>query len=388
VSNRRALFAVSCVSLLTFGVVLTTLGSVLPSIIERFGIDKTSAGSLFLLNTFAIAIGSVVVGPIADRNGYKEMLVAATALIILGLEGIAFAPSMIWLRAAVLLTGFGGGIINSGANALVADISVDGRTAGLSKLHVFFGAGALGVPFALGVLLGRFSYSTLIGVVGALCVVPLAITAMPRFPMPKQAQGFPIATAKALLRDPVLLTFGVMLFLESGMEITVGGWTATYFKEELLITDQRALVYLSLYWCGMMIGRIALSTLLRRLSPARLLAGGITVAFVAASIVITTHDPSFAALGVFLLGLGFSATFPVVLGLVADRHFALSGTAFSVVMLMALTGGMLMPYLTGVLGNSYGLRGSFLIVPTALLGLAALLGVASSRLTRQATPAS
>jgi fucose permease len=385
--NRRALFAVSCVSLFTFGIVLTTLGAVLPSIIERFGIDKTAAGSLFLLNTFGIVIGSIVFGPIVDRNGYKEMLVVSTALIILGLEAIAFAPSMNWLRAAVLITGFGAGIINGGANALVADISVDGRTAGLSKLHVFFGAGAVGVPFALGILLGRFTYSILIAAVGALCVIPLVITAVPHFPTPKQAQGFPIATAKALLRDPVLLTFGVMLFLESGMEITVGGWTATFFKEELLISDQRALVYLALYWSGLMVGRIALSAVVRRVTASRVLAGGITIAFIAAWIVITTHDPSFAALGVFLLGLGFSATFPVVLGLIADRHVALSGTAFSVAMVMALTGGMLMPYLTGVLGTAYGLRGSFLIVPAALLGLATLLGVASSRLVRHPRPA-
>jgi fucose permease len=385
--NRRALFAVSCVSLFTFGIVLTTLGALLPSIIDRFGIDKAAAGSLFLLNTFGIVIGSVVFGPIVDRNGYKEMLVGATALIIVGLEAIAFAPSMTWLRAAVLLTGFGGGIINGGANALVADISVDGRTAGLSKLHIFFGAGAVGVPFALGILLGSFSYSALVAVVGALCVVPLVITVVPHFPTPKQAQGFPIATAKALFRDPVLLTFGVMLFLESGVEITVGGWTATFFKEELLITDQRALVFLSLYWFGLMVGRMGLSAALRRVSPARLLAACITVAFLAAWIVITARDPSFAALGVFLLGIGFSATFPVVLAFVADRHAALSGTAFSVVMVMALTGGMLLPYLTGVLGTSYGLRGSFLIVPTALVLLAVLLGVASSRLQGHAAPA-
>lgn len=385
--NRRALFAVSCVSLFTFGIVLTTLGALLPSIIDRFAIDKAAAGSLFLLNTFGIVIGSVVFGPIADRNGYKEMLVGATALIIVGLEAIAFAPSMTWLRGAVLLTGFGGGIINGGANALVADISVDGRTAGLSKLHVFFGAGAVGVPFALGILLGRFSYSVLMSVVGALCAIPLVITAMPRFPVPKQAHGFPIATAKALLRDPVLLTFGVMLFLESGMEITVGGWTATFFREELLITDQRALVYLSLYWLGLMVGRMGLSAALRRVSPARLLATGIAVAFAAVWIVITARHSSFAALGVFLLGMGFSATFPVVLGFVADRHVALSGTAFSVVMVMALTGGMLLPYFTGVLGTSYGLRGSFLIVPMSLVLLAVLLGIASSRLHRQTAPA-
>ena len=381
-TNRRTLFAIAALGLLVFGIVLTTLGSVLPSIIERFGIGKTAAGSLFLLNTFGIVIGSIVFGPIVDRNGYKEMLLLATALIIVGLEGIAFAPSMPWLRVALFLTGFGGGIINGGANALVADISADGPTAQLSKLHVFFGIGAVGVPFALGTLLGVLPYQTIIAAIGALCAVPLVFTAFTPFPTPKHAQGFPLAAAKGLLRDSVLLAFGVMAFLESGMEITVGGWTATFFKEELQITDQRALVYLSFYWCGMVIGRMALSALVRRVSGARIIFGCIVVALAGALLLITTHDASLAALAVFLIGLGFSATFPVILGFVAERYPILSGTAFSVILVMALTGGMLIPYAAGVFGATYGLRASFLIVPSTLLLLAAMLGITSARLIR------
>jgi FHS family glucose/mannose:H+ symporter-like MFS transporter len=384
-TNRRTLFAIACLGMLAFGIVLTTLGAVLPSVIERFGIDKAAAGSLFLLMTFGILIGSVVFGPIVDRNGYKGMLLLALALIVVGLEGIAFAPSMGWLRVAVALIGFGGGIINGGTNALVADISAEGRTAGLSLLGVFFGVGAVGVPFALGSLLGVFSYSAIIAAVGALVVLPLLLTAATPFPAPKLPQGFPLGAAKGLVRDPVLLVMGLMLFLESGMEITVGGWTATFFKEELQIPDQRALVYLSLYWLGMMLARMALGLVLRQVAPTRVLLSCLAVAFAGALLLIMTRNASLAALGVFLLGVGFSATFPVVLGFVGDRYAALSGTAFSVVIVMALTGGMLLPYATGVLGASYGLRGSFVIVPVALALLALLLGLARARLGRPGT---
>ena len=38
-TNRRTLFAIACLGMLSFGIVLTTLGAVLPSVIERFGID-------------------------------------------------------------------------------------------------------------------------------------------------------------------------------------------------------------------------------------------------------------------------------------------------------------------------------------------------------------
>lgn len=366
--------------MLTFGIVLTTVGAVLPSVIERFGIDKVAAGSLLLLMSFGILVGSLVFGPLVDRYGYKEILVFSFALIAGGLEGIAFAGSMTWLRLAVALIAFGGGIINGAANSLVADISGEGRAAALSIVGAFFGVGAVGVPFALGVLLGLFGYAAIIAAIGALVLVPLVMTAIVTFPAPKQAQGFPLAAATKLLRDPILITMGLMLFLESGMEITVGGWTTTFFKEELQVPAQRALVYLSLYWLGFMLARAGLGFLRRAPSPTRLLLGCLTVALIGALLLITTQTAGVAALGVLLLGLGFAATFPVVLALVGDRYASLSGTAFSVVMVMALTGGMLLPYATGVLGASYGLRGSFVIVPISLALLASLLVIASSRL--------
>jgi len=252
-------------------------------------------------------------------------------------------------------------------------------------LGVFFGVGAVGVPFALGSLLGVLSYSTIIAAVGALVIIPLVITALTPFPAPKQPQGFPLAAAQALVRDPVLLLMGLMLFLASGMEITVGGWTATFFKEELQVADQRALVYLSLYWLGMMLARIALGSALRRVAPARVLLGCLVIAFAGALLLILTRSASLAAAAVFLLGCGFAASFPVVLGFVGDRYAHLSGTAFSLVIVMALTGGMILPYTTGVLGASYGLRGSFVIVPIALVALASILIATTSRLSERQT---
>jgi MFS transporter, FHS family, glucose/mannose:H+ symporter len=167
------------------------------------------------------------------------------------------------------------------------------------------------------------------------------------------------------------------------MEITVGGWTATFFKEELQIPDRRALVYLALYWLGMMLARITLGAALRRTTPARVLVACLTTALVGSVTLILARSASLAAVGVFLLGTGFAASFPVVLGLVGDRYAHLSGTAFSVVIVMALTGGMILPYATGVLGAQYGLRGSFVLVPVAIALLMAVLAVTMARLSRR-----
>ena len=89
----------------------------------------------------------------------------------------------------------------------------------------------------------------------------------------------------------------------------------------------------------------------------------LTRALAGAMLLIAARSLPAASVGTFLIGTGFAAVFPVVLGFVGDRYAHLSGTAFSIVLAMALTGGMLLPYVTGVLGARQGLRTSFAIVP-------------------------
>jgi fucose permease len=118
----------------------------------------------------------------------------------------------------------------------------------------------------------------------------------------------------------------------------------------------------------------------------RALLACIGIALVGSLLMIGSRGLALAAAGVFFLGVGFAATFPVILGFVGDRYAHLSGTAFSIVFVMALTGGMLMPYVTGVFGARYGLRTSFLVVPAALVGIALLLGVTMRRVPSSKFP--
>ncbi|MFQ6044969.1 MAG: sugar MFS transporter [Gemmatimonadales bacterium] len=378
--RRRPVFAAACVGMLLFGIVLTTLGAVLPSIIERLGLDRTEAGSLLALLSLGILAGSLVFGPVVDRRGYKGMLAAAVALIALGLEGIAFAPSIVLLAIAAVLVGFGGGVINGGTNALVADISAAGRAAGLAYLGVFFGLGAFGVPFMLGLLRERFGDARVVAGIGVLVALVLLYYAAIRFPEPKQPQGFPLRQAVGLLRDPALVLLGVILFFESGMEITVGGWTATYINQELTLPPERALYLLSLYWLGMTGARLALGRLLKRVSPVAVLLSSLGVAFAGAMILIGAQTTASAGAGTLLAGAGFAAVFPVILGYVGDRYERMSGTAFGVVLVMALTGGTALPYATGVLGDAFGLRPSLMIVPAGLICVALIFAITRPRL--------
>jgi len=378
--RRREVFTAACVGMLLVGIVMTTLGAVLPSIIPRLGLDRTEAGSLLALMSLGILGGSLVFGPVVDWRGYKGMLASAVVLVVIGLEGIAFAPSVPLLSLAVVLIGLGGGVINGACNALVADISAEGRAAGLSTLGVFFGIGAFGVPLTLGLLRERFGDAGVVAAIGALVALVPVYVAMIRFPEPKQPQGFPLRQAVGLLRDPALLLLGLILFLESGMEMTMGGWTATYADQELQLSPERALTLLSLYWLGMTVARLGLGWVLKRTAPATVLFASLAVAFIGAVILIGARATAVAGAGTFLVGAGFAAVFPVILGYVGDRYERISGTAFGIAFVMALSGGTALPWVTGVLGDLLGLRPSLAIVPASLIGAAIMFVAARPRL--------
>lgn len=365
--NKKLVFIAACFGLLIFGIVMAVLGAVLPSIIEKFDLDKIHAGSLFLLMTFGMLVGSMVFGPIVDRYGFKGLLIICAGIIAIGIQGIAFAPSMFLLRISILFIGLAGGAINGGTNALVSDISDERRGAGLAYLGAFFGIGAFGVPLLLGTFLDRFSYETIIAGVGAMIVFPWLLFVYLRFPSPKHEQGFPIAEGLGLTKERTLLLFGLILFMQSGMEMTVGGWSATFLIEEVQVDPQRAVMFLSFFWLGMVFSRLLLGALLLYITAATVFRFSLMLAFIGSLLMLLSKDTGSAVFGLVFVGLGFAAVFPVVFAYVGNLYSRLSGTAFSVVLVMALTGGMLYPYVTGIIANSFGLRVALYLIPCSII---------------------
>jgi len=366
-SRNNLLFTSACLGLLLFGVTLTTLGSILPEIINRFEITMAEAGFLFTLMNLGILAASLVFGPVVDSFGYKKLMTASTLLILFGMEGVAFSPGFGPFSIFIFLFGFGGGLMNGAANALVSDISEGDRSAKLSLLGVFFGAGAFGVPLILGVLLDYFSYTLLLASIGVMVLLVTVFYLFISFPEPKQPHSFPVKKAVALVKHPILLLLAFILFFQSGMEITAGGWIAAYFNDVLNVDAATSVLLLSFFWIGMMLSRLAISKLVSSFSPALIIKLSMALAMAASLLLLNTGNTVVATISIFLLGAGFAAIFPLILGYIGDLYPGITGTAFSFAFTIALTGGMLLPYLAGVFGDAYGLRVSFLLIPAALM---------------------
>jgi MFS transporter, FHS family, glucose/mannose:H+ symporter len=353
--SKSLVFASACFGILIFGISLVTLGSVAPSLQQEFALDKISSGALFSILPVGILIGSIVFGPFADRFGYKIILVLSGLVIFAGFQGIAYSGSLNVLRICVFLFGVSGGALNGAANALVSDISDESKSANLSLLGVFFAIGALGMPFVLGTLQASFSFKQIVSAIGMLPLAATILFLITKFPEPKQKQNLPLKEIPILLRNELILLVGFFLFCQSSFEAIINNWTTTYLIQKLSVEESKALYALSLYVLGMAVMRILIGGIFRRtpqvfivkISFVLLLAGCFLLWLSASHIV--------AVAGLIAIGAGLAAGFPVMLGLIGNKFADLSGTAFSIVLTIALVGNMIVNFLMGVIAEKFGI---------------------------------
>jgi len=362
--NHNLLFLAASMGMLLFGIVLISLGSILPHLRDLFKLSDLATGSLLSLLPLGILIGSLVFGPVVDRYGYKILLLVSGLLIFAGLEGIALTSNLTLLRISIVFIGLGGGAINGGVNALVADTAEGDRGARLSLLGVFFGIGALGVPSLLGILNNVLSYEKILFWIGISVWLPMILFLLISFPPPKHPQGFPIREATKLFKDPWILLTGFVLFIQSGMEGLANNWSTTFLQENKDFINQHALFSLSCLVAGMTATRLILGWALHHVRSKLVLVGSIGLSISASLILLLTESHVATYAGMAILGAGLAACFPVVMGYVTNRYKSLSGTALSMVLVLALLGNMIINYGMGSLANAYGTG----IMPAILAG--------------------
>jgi len=274
----------------------------------------------------------------------------------------------------VLLLGVGGGALNGAANTLVADLHDDPerKSAALNRLGVFFGFGALLMPFAIGSLLARFSLAALLGSAALFSAAAGVFTAGLGFPEPKQGHALPVAEVPRFLRHPLVLALAALLFFESGVEFTLGGFISTYLTRDLGTSVAWASWALAGYWASLMIARAALGRWAGSVNPYRILGWCAAGAAVGAGLAAMAPGPGLAAWAILVTGGSLAGVFPAALGIAGARFQSHSGTVFGILFAVALAGGMSLPWAAGRIGGAAGLRWVLVMVAaafTAILGL-------------------
>jgi fucose permease len=358
------LILAAIVAIFIYGMIAAMLGTILPDLSDRFHLSPSQNGTIAFAQALGLILASLAVGPLLDNEGKKIGLILGLALISIALFALPRSPGFRSIMLLLFLLGVGGGILVTGANALVSDVSESHRATALNLVNLFFGLGALATPFIAANLFGR-NWVRLCYTIASLTVVTLAIQAFTKMPGPTGAGRFVLADAAPVLGRPLLFLVGLFLFLYITCEVGIWNWLPRHLIAQG-IPESRALNILSLgFALGLLIGRAGVLPVLTRVPAITVTLVGSVAMAVTTFLMLRTKRPGVALVLVFLAGISMAPVFPTTLAIVGDAFPRMTGTAIGFVITCGWTGLAVSSRIIGVIagGDPRRLKKALLVIP-------------------------
>lgn len=344
---------------LVYGLIAPLLGMLLPTYTNLSGDQR---GELAALQALGLVISSLITGPLTDRRGNKPMLTVGLVLVTIA----AFATPNVagnfgMLVFVYFILGFGGGIVVTGANALISAVEPTRRGSALNFLNLFFGLGGIITTYAASHL---FTPATLCYSIATLTIIALVVNIATRMPGPSGEAGFRASDVPALLTTPALLLLCLFLFLYVACEVGVWNWLNTFLQTQRGFTAADAGSVVSYGFAfGILVGRLVVARVLVKISA-------ITVTLVAAILIaITTFlmlrlpDKTGITVAVFCAGLTMAPMFPTILALVGDNIRRSTSTAIGVAITCGWIGLFVSSPIIGFFEQRTNLGDALLLIP-------------------------
>jgi len=351
-------------AILIYGMIAAMLGTILPELSERFHLTPSQNGAIASAQALGLVLASVAVGPLLDIEGKKIGLVLGLALISIALFALPRSRGFRSIMLLLFLLGIGGGILVTGANSLVSDVSQSHRAFALNLVNLFFGLGGLATPFIAANLFGK-NWVRLCYTIASLTVIALIIQALTKMPGPTGAGGFVLAEATPVLARPLLFLIGLFLFLYITCEVGTWNWLVRHLIAQG-IPESRALNILSLgFALGLLIGRAAILPVLAHVPAITVTLTGSIAMAVTTFLMLRTTRPATATALVFLAGLAMAPVFPTTIAIVGDAFPRMTGTAIGFVITCGWTGLVVSSRIIGAIagGDPSRLKKALLIIP-------------------------
>ena len=354
------------VAIFVYGMLSAMLGTILPDLSDRFRLSPRQNGTIAFAQALGLIIASLGVGPLLDNEGKKLGVMIGLALIAAALFALPRSSGFRSILLLLFLLGVGGGIVVTGANALVSDVGEAHRATALNMVNLFFGLGGLATPFIAANLFGR-NWVRLCYTIAALTVVSLAIEASTKMPEPTRGGGFVLADAAPVLGRPLLFLLGLFLFLYVSCEVGIWNWLPRHLIAQG-IPESRALNILSLgFALGLLIGRVGVSPILIRVPAITVLRFASIVMAISTFLMLRLSNPLTAAILVFLAGLSMAPVFPTTLAIVGDNFPRMAGTAIGFVITCGWIGLAVSSRIIGFIagGDPRRLKRALLVIPAS-----------------------
>lgn len=297
-----------------------------------FGVPESFASVYSIIIGVCTGGVSFVAGKLIRRFGTGRVTLYSTLLTVIAMIGISFAPNLVVMMLFAVVMGYGAGAIDTGLNNYV---SLHYEARHMNWLHCFWGLGVTISPMIMSLFLGdengswRNGYRVVALLQFAIAMIVLAT--LNKWKGESDAsenaeanQQIPEKTFGQLIRMKGVGTSILSLGFYCSGEFILGTWGATYAVNVFGLSPDVAAMWVSLYYGGIMLGRIVSGFISMKASDNLLIKGGMMVAAVG-MIVLALPIGSLSLAGLLLIGFGFGPVFPSVLHSVPARF----GTDYS-----------------------------------------------------------
>ncbi len=352
----------ACLFLL-FGTSMTVIGATLPRILEDFGWSYGTAGAVIAANAVGYFGSMYAAGRLVGRIGPRAAAVIGLSLVSGGLALFAASPGPALNLALYALIGIGQGFLEILVNWSVMRMDREGRA--MSLMHAAFSIGAVAGPFVVGWLLAfdrpwTLVYRGMALLFGVLLAAGLAL--------PFDRLGRETVSAKAggrpSVRDRAYGLGFAVLFLYVGAELGISNWAAELFVRSFGRPEATGSFMVSLFWLGLLAGRLGIPLLLPRARQEKVLivlSAGLTVSTILLAAAAFAGPPAalLGAVSVALAGLSCSSIYPIVMFLEGRAHPGAEGAAMGFAGAGGGLGAFLFPFLMSRIAGAAGVKVGF-----------------------------
>jgi predicted MFS family arabinose efflux permease len=210
-----------------------------PALSRGLGVSLTAITSIIAVNQ-ATAIIGIFFGPLADRLGYRLMMMAGLCMLAGGMLAAGFLPFYGVVLVALFLAGLGKSAFDPAIQAYVGERVPFKRRGLIIGVLEFSWAGStlLGIPL-IGILIGYFGWRSpffAMGVAGLLCIVALSILIPKDSKRPVSRQttlGLWNAWGKLIRQRTALGAIGFAFFVSAANDnlfVVYGAWLEKSFN--------------------------------------------------------------------------------------------------------------------------------------------------------------
>lgn len=317
---------------------------------------------------------SVPVGIWQDKVGKKKALNLGILITAIGLFVPLFGNTLPVILIAFALLGIGNTIIQVSANPLLVDIvPADKASSYMSFSQFLKSIGSMIGPFVAAVLgpklaalfgdtSGEGTWRYGLYLFGFIALLSWAWLASVKVKESSSDEGrATLSSCFKLLKNNYVLMMVMGIFLVVGIDVAMNSNIGNFLEQKIGIDAETAKYGKSMYFFAKMIGTFAGAILLTKIMPRKFLIGSSILAIIALTALAFTTGEVAAWIIIFIVSLGVSNIFPLIfsitVGKIPERANEISG-----LMMMAISGGAIIPFIVGLAMDLWLPAGIFVLV--------------------------